>query len=82
MLQVSYEPTYSESVFSAVIANFREYFQSRFQVECKLPGKRIFYHWRQSLCFDPDEGLTEDDMAIRDMYREQFNVSEVPAFAG
>jgi hypothetical protein len=70
----NHEPVFNESVFSSVIDNFRRYFQQQFEVECTLPGKRIFYHWRQSLCFDPDDGLTEDDVAIRSMYREQFNV--------
>lgn len=77
------EPVYSESTFSCVIDNFRRYFKLRFQVECKLPGQRIFYHWRQSLGYEPyepDEGLIEDDMAIRGMYEEQFDVPEAPGF--
>jgi hypothetical protein len=76
-----HEPDYNESLFSDVIRNFRRYFHQRFGVECNLTGKCIFYHWRQSLCFDPDEGLTEDDMAIRNMYLDQFPTeTEVPAF--
>lgn len=74
------EPTFDESVFASVIDNFRRYFQQRFQVACTLSGKRIFYHWRQSQGYNPDEGLTEDDMAIKAMYEEQFDVVEAPEF--
>lgn len=74
------EPSYNENLFSSVIDNFRRYFLQRFGVECSLDGKRIFYHWRQSQGYNPDDGLTEDDMAIKAMYEEQFDVRDAPAF--